>query len=378
MTDFKINYKEQYDSLISYRLLNKLEKSKEESGKTETHHILPRSCGGTDDPENLVNLYAKEHFMAHYYLWKMHENDEFKCQMLNAFWMMCIMSSSSQERTYQEYIKMSQEYQEARIQFAKYLSTVMPEKVNGSKNGQFGKHWYYDPLTNESHPYIEGQQPTGWILGKRYKDPKAFKLACKHANQNKCWIISVDTTKQKKIDKDIAKQLVATGNWKFGHLSLSNNAKLNKKIKSNTFKARYPMCLNCGKPNPNMFAICCCSSCKEEFTQKKEKERLEEKRKLEANEIEKQQQFRAQVTELYKGVVDRKQVRRYLEFKGKQACNCCGKENVKLTVHAIDGNCKNLSIDNYEFLCHECYVKSGTSGFSGHSMAKINQKKQNN
>ena len=67
-------------------------------------------------------------------------------------------------------------------------------------------------------------------------------------------------------DKDIAKQLVATGNWKFGHLPLSNNAKLNKKIKSNTFKARYPMCLNCGKPNPNMFAICCCSSCKEEFT----------------------------------------------------------------------------------------------------------------
>ena len=79
MTDFKINYKEQYDSLILYRLLNKLEKSKEESGKIETHHILPRSCGGTDDPENLVNLYAKEHFMAHYYLWKMHENDEFKC-----------------------------------------------------------------------------------------------------------------------------------------------------------------------------------------------------------------------------------------------------------------------------------------------------------
>ena len=28
MTDFKINYKEQYDSLISYRLLNKLENQK--------------------------------------------------------------------------------------------------------------------------------------------------------------------------------------------------------------------------------------------------------------------------------------------------------------------------------------------------------------
>jgi len=72
-------------------------------------------------------------------------------------------------------------------------------------------------------------------------------------------------TKQKKIDKDIAKQLVETGNWKFGHLPLSNNAKLNKKIKSYTSKARYPKCLNCGKPNSNMFAICCCTSCKEEY-----------------------------------------------------------------------------------------------------------------
>ena len=373
-----MDFKLKYNRLIEFRKQNVLYKNKAKAGMIESHHILPRSCGGTNDLENIVNLYAKEHFMAHYYLWKMHENDEFRYQMLNAFWMMCIASSSNQDRTYQEFVKMSEEYQQARIEFATQCSKTMSEKVKGFKNGNYGKHWYYDPVTNESHLYIEGQQPIGWILGKRYKDPEAFKFACLHASQNKCWIISIDMTKQKKIDKDIAKQLVATGNWKFGHLPLSNNAKLNKKIKSNTFKARYPMCLNCGKPNPNMFAICCCSSCKEEFSQKKEKERLEEKRKLEANEIEKQQQFRAQVTELYKGVVDRKQVRRYLEFKGKQACNCCGKENVKLTVHAIDGNCKNLSIDNYEFLCHECYVKSGTSGFSGHSMTKINQKKQNN
>ena len=161
-----MNHKELYDQLIQYRLLNKLEKTKAESGKIETHHILPKSCGGTDDPDNLVNLYAKEHFMAHYYLWKIHEHDKFRYQMLNAFWMMCVISSTYQERTYQEYVEMSEEYQEVRIQFAKYISKTIPNKIKGNKNGSFGKHWYYNPLTNESHPYIDGQQPNGWILGR--------------------------------------------------------------------------------------------------------------------------------------------------------------------------------------------------------------------
>jgi hypothetical protein len=36
----------------------------------ELHHIVPRSLGGTNVPENLVNLTAKEHFVCHYLLTK--------------------------------------------------------------------------------------------------------------------------------------------------------------------------------------------------------------------------------------------------------------------------------------------------------------------
>ena len=31
----------------------------------ETHHIIPRCMGGTDDEENLIDLFAREHFEAH-------------------------------------------------------------------------------------------------------------------------------------------------------------------------------------------------------------------------------------------------------------------------------------------------------------------------
>lgn len=38
---------------------------------TERHHIIPRCLGGTDDESNLVNLSAKQHFIAHLLLPKM-------------------------------------------------------------------------------------------------------------------------------------------------------------------------------------------------------------------------------------------------------------------------------------------------------------------
>lgn len=38
---------------------------------TERHHIKPRSLGGSDDPDNLVELTAREHFICHWLLTKM-------------------------------------------------------------------------------------------------------------------------------------------------------------------------------------------------------------------------------------------------------------------------------------------------------------------
>lgn len=39
---------------------------------TEKHHILPRSLGGSDDPDNLVKLTPEDHFFAHLLLAKIH------------------------------------------------------------------------------------------------------------------------------------------------------------------------------------------------------------------------------------------------------------------------------------------------------------------
>jgi len=42
---------------------------------TESHHIIPKSLGGTNSAENLVHLTSKEHFVCHRLLTKMTEGE---------------------------------------------------------------------------------------------------------------------------------------------------------------------------------------------------------------------------------------------------------------------------------------------------------------
>ena len=41
-------------------------------GYKERHHIIPKCMGGSDDPENLVDLTPEEHYLAHLLLVKIH------------------------------------------------------------------------------------------------------------------------------------------------------------------------------------------------------------------------------------------------------------------------------------------------------------------
>ena len=40
----------------------------------ERHHAVPRSEGGGDEPDNLVNLTAREHYVAHLLLAKIYDD----------------------------------------------------------------------------------------------------------------------------------------------------------------------------------------------------------------------------------------------------------------------------------------------------------------
>ena len=63
-----MNYNRIYNSLINKRKVDI------PSGYVEVHHIQPKSMGGTNDKDNLVRLTAREHYIAHHLLYRIHKN----------------------------------------------------------------------------------------------------------------------------------------------------------------------------------------------------------------------------------------------------------------------------------------------------------------
>lgn len=65
-------FKENKYSRIYYSIIERA-KSRPKIGYTESHHILPKSLGGTNDQTNLVDLTAREHYICHLLLTKFTE-----------------------------------------------------------------------------------------------------------------------------------------------------------------------------------------------------------------------------------------------------------------------------------------------------------------
>lgn len=82
-----MNYLKLYNSLIDHAS-NRNWSRKNATEYVEQHHIIPRSLGGNNKKENLVFLTAREHFLAHWLLFKIHTGEN-KSKMANAFFRMC-------------------------------------------------------------------------------------------------------------------------------------------------------------------------------------------------------------------------------------------------------------------------------------------------
>ena len=56
---------------IYYQIIDQANRRPKPECYTEFHHIIPKSLGGTNDPDNIVCLTAREHFVCHKLLTKM-------------------------------------------------------------------------------------------------------------------------------------------------------------------------------------------------------------------------------------------------------------------------------------------------------------------
>jgi hypothetical protein len=149
-----MNYQKIYDQIISNRKQHPIK-----SGYIECHHIIPKSLGGLDIKENLIELSAREHFICHLLLTKIypiHSSEWHK--MIKAFSLMCWMSTPKQYRysnnKHYEWLK-------------KHFSQIQSLSQLGTLNSQFGKKWVHNKILRRSKKINNNEEiPLGWEVGR--------------------------------------------------------------------------------------------------------------------------------------------------------------------------------------------------------------------
>lgn len=120
------------------------------NGYKERHHIIPHSLGGSDALDNLVDLTAREHFICHWLLTKIHTG-EARGKMINAMYMM--RGQSTYQKRYQSKIT-GRIYESLRKEYSQYISKLNKGRIQppeekarqltaqiGRKRAPFSEEW---------------------------------------------------------------------------------------------------------------------------------------------------------------------------------------------------------------------------------------------
>lgn len=161
-----MNYHKIYCKLIAKRLEYRLTKVRSIDGDlsqgyyTETHHIIPLCMNGLDNKSNLVELTAREHFIAHKLLFFASIGTCYESKLSCAFWQMCYCSKDQAYKIN----KSSRQFNYERLLAIKAISKSMKGRIRINNNSNNKMIWP-DELDN----YLQ----LGWKLGGKPLSDKA-------------------------------------------------------------------------------------------------------------------------------------------------------------------------------------------------------------
>ena len=122
-------FKDNKYTKIYYQIIEKSKNPRNLEFK-EIHHIIPKSLGGSNEPDNLAILTPREHFICHRLLPKMLQENTHISKMIFALWVM-VNGSGRRPR----YIPSSRTYE----QISKENSNYKSKKMIGTGNHFYGK-----------------------------------------------------------------------------------------------------------------------------------------------------------------------------------------------------------------------------------------------
>ena len=182
-----MDYQRVYNNIIQkYKDLNL---SKKDNLYVETHHIIPRCIGGTNEKDNLVNLTAKAHFICHLLLPKIYKNDFNKyTRLFQALFMMSVMKNSKQDR----HIITSRQYEIIRLKYSEFRKNTPQSQEANEKRRQklLGRKVWNAGLTKETSPILKliGEKVSKANKGRKFSKETLEKL--KKAARKNAWKMS--------------------------------------------------------------------------------------------------------------------------------------------------------------------------------------------
>ena len=144
-----MNYQKIYDSLV------KKNHNFQHGEYFESHHIRPKSIGGKDTEDNLVNLTAREHYIAHALLVKIAEIGGDK----QAYYQNVTWENTNGNRSFRFNSRL---YQAMKKQYSQLRKELMP-----FDSPSLGKIWIHSVELKKSILWDKTQPiPDGWNIGR--------------------------------------------------------------------------------------------------------------------------------------------------------------------------------------------------------------------
>lgn len=153
----------------------------------ERHHIVPKCLGGTNDEDNLIDLFAREHFEAHRLLALEHPEQH----SLQYAWFM--MSNCNTAPTNHRYMVTAQEYEEAKKSYSRVVSLDRKgmkfseqhrKNISKAQKGKIISEETRRKMRENHADYSNGKHP---MFGKHHTEESKAHMSAAQQNRSLEW-----------------------------------------------------------------------------------------------------------------------------------------------------------------------------------------------
>lgn len=209
-----MNYKKVYDNIIERAKNRKIN----DGEYVEKHHIIPVSLNGTNDKDNLVILYPREHYIVHLLLYKHYDslnkktNGKYRNEYIKMLWALSALYFLPAVKTEEGLRKRAftgnaHIYAKFKEKFAKESSILNKERMQNLSKEEYDK---FCISVSEGVKKYYHEHKSHWI-GRHHKESTKkligsksaiYQAGSKNSQYGTIWITNLQTGKDKKINKN--------------------------------------------------------------------------------------------------------------------------------------------------------------------------------